>query len=45
LFFISKAYFAGSGLWNIFGIAPRTVDLRSLVGVFASLTMHGDLAI
>lgn len=32
------------GLWNIFGIAPRTFDLRSLIGVFASWTMHIDFA-
>jgi len=32
------------GLWNIFGIAPRTLDLRSLIGVFASWTMHGNLS-
>ncbi|MGM8886702.1 rhomboid family intramembrane serine protease [Psychrobacter sp. 1U2] len=32
------------GLWNIFGIAPRTLDLRSMIGVFASWTMHGNLS-
>ncbi len=32
------------GLWNLFGIVPRTFDLRSFVGVFASWTMHGDFA-
>ncbi|WP_201533660.1 rhomboid family intramembrane serine protease [Psychrobacter ciconiae] len=42
MFFINKALLFG--LWNIFGIVPRTVDLRSLVGVFASWTMHADLA-
>lgn len=31
------------GLWNIFGIAPRTFDIRSMVGVFASWTMHGSI--
>lgn len=42
MFFINKV--ALFGLWNIFGIVPRTVDLRSLVGIFASWTMHADLA-
>ena len=42
MFFLNKI--ALFGLWNIFGIAPRTFDLRSMVGVFASWTMHGDLA-
>lgn len=41
MFFINKTLLFG--LWNIFGIVPRTVDLRSLVGVFASWTMHADL--
>ncbi len=31
------------GLWNIFGIAPRAFDLRSMIGIFASWTMHGDI--
>ncbi|WP_201586824.1 rhomboid family intramembrane serine protease [Psychrobacter jeotgali] len=30
------------GVWNIFGIVPRTVDLGSIVGIFASWTMHGN---
>ncbi len=30
------------GLWNIFGIVPRTLDVGSMVGVFASWTMHGN---
>lgn len=42
MFFFNK--FAMFGLWNIFGIVPRTLDLRSMVGVFASWTMHGDFA-
>ncbi len=30
------------GLWNIFGIVPRALDVGSLIGVFASWTMHGN---
>ena len=41
LFFINNIFLFG--LWNIFGIAPRTLDLRSIVGIFASWTMHGDI--
>ncbi len=41
MFFVNKTLLFG--LWNIFGIVPRTVDLRSLVGIFASWTMHADL--
>ena len=32
------------GLWNIFGIVPRTLDIGSFIGIFASWTMHGNLA-
>ena len=32
------------GLWNIFGIVPRTLDLGSMIGVIASWTMHGNFA-
>ena len=41
MFFINNIFLFG--LWNIFGIAPRMLDLRSMVGVFASWTMHGDI--
>ena len=41
MFFINNIVMFG--LWNIFGIAPRMLDLRSMVGVFASWTMHGDI--
>ena len=41
LFFINNIFLFG--LWNIFGIAPRSFDLSSMVGVFASWTMHGDI--
>ena len=41
LFFINNIFLFG--LWNIFGIVPRTVDLRSMIGIFASWTMHGDI--
>ena len=30
------------GLWNIFGIVPGALDVGSLIGVFASRTMHGN---
>lgn len=42
MFFINNTLMFG--LWNIFGVAPRTVDLRSMIGVFASWTMHGNLS-
>jgi membrane associated rhomboid family serine protease len=32
------------GIWNIFGIVPRTLDVGSAIGVFASWTMHGNFA-
>lgn len=32
------------GLWNIFGIVPRAFDIGSMIGVFASWTMHGNFA-
>ena len=32
------------GLWNIFGIVPRTLDIGSMIGVFASWTMHGNFS-
>ncbi len=41
MFFINNIFLFG--LWNIFGIAPRTFDLRSMVGIFSSWTMHGDI--
>lgn len=31
------------GLWNMCGIVPRTLDLRSMIGVVASWTMHGNV--
>lgn len=42
LFFVNNIFLIG--LWNIFGIAPRTINLRSMVGIFASWTMHGDIS-
>ena len=42
MFFFNKIVLFG--LWNLFGIVPRTFDLRSFIGVFASWTMHGDFA-
>lgn len=41
MFFINNVFLFG--LWHIFGIAPRTFDLRSMVGIFSSWTMHGDI--
>ncbi|GAA0316020.1 rhomboid family intramembrane serine protease [Psychrobacter aestuarii] len=32
------------GFWHAFGIAPRVLDVRSIVGIFASWTMHGNFA-
>lgn len=42
MFFLN--HIALFGLWNVFGIVPRTFDLRSMVGIFASWTMHGNFA-
>ena len=42
MYFINKI--ALFGLWNIFGIVPRAFDVGSLIGVFASWTMHGNFA-
>lgn len=42
MFFLNKI--ALFGLWNIFGIVPRTLDVGSVIGVFASWTMHGNFA-
>lgn len=42
MYFINKI--ALFGLWNIFGIVPRALDMGSLIGVFASWTMHGNFA-
>ncbi|OLF35631.1 MULTISPECIES: rhomboid family intramembrane serine protease [unclassified Psychrobacter] len=42
MFFLNE--FALFGLWNIFGIVPRTLDIGSMIGIFASWTMHGNLA-
>lgn len=41
MFFINKVVLFG--LWNIFGIVPRTMDVSSIVGIFASWTMHDDV--
>lgn len=32
------------GIWNAFGIVPRTLDVGSMMGVVASWTMHGNFA-
>ena len=42
MFFLNK--FALFGLWNIFGIVPRALDVGSMIGVFASWTMHGNFS-
>ena len=38
MFFLNEVVFFG--LWNIFGFVPRTLDMGSMIGVFASWTMH-----
>ena len=40
MFFLNETVFFG--LWNIFGIVPRALDTGSMIGVFASWTMHGN---
>lgn len=42
IFFLNDTVFFG--LWNIFGIVPRTLDIGSMIGVFASWTMHGNFS-
>ena len=42
MFFLNDTVFFG--LWNIFGIVPRTLDIGSIIGVFASWTMHGNFS-
>ena len=42
MFFLNDTVFFG--LWNIFGIVPRTLDIGSMIGVFASWTMHGNFS-
>ena len=42
IFFLNETVFFG--LWNIFGIVPRALDVGSMIGVFASWTMHGNFS-
>ena len=42
MFFLNEMVFFG--LWNIFGIVPRALDTGSMIGVFASWTMHGNFS-
>ena len=42
MFFLNDTVFFG--VWNIFGIVPRTLDIGSIIGVFASWTMHGNFS-
>ncbi|WP_201612690.1 rhomboid family intramembrane serine protease [Psychrobacter immobilis] len=42
MFFLNETVFFG--LWNIFGIVPRALDTGSMIGVFASWTMHGNFS-
>ena len=42
MFFLNDTVFFG--LWNIFGIVPRALDVGSMIGVFASWTMHGNFS-
>ncbi|MDN6276100.1 MAG: hypothetical protein L0J53_06585 [Psychrobacter sp.] len=40
MYFLNE--FSLFGLWNIFGIVPRALDVGSMIGVLASWTMHGN---
>ena len=42
MFFLNDTVFFG--IWNVFGIVPRTLDVGSMIGVLASWTMHGNFA-
>lgn len=42
MFFLNETVLFG--IWNVFGIVPRTLDVGSMIGVFASWTMHGNFA-
>ena len=42
MYVLNEAVFFG--LWNIFGIVPRALDVGSKIGVFASWTMHGNFS-
>ena len=42
MFFLNKTVLFG--IWNVFGIVPRTLDFGSVTGIFASWTMHGNYA-
>ena len=42
MFFLNDTVFFG--LWNIFGIVPRTLDMGSIIGIFASWMMHGNFS-
>ena len=42
MYFLNKV--ALFGMWNIFGIVPRAVDVGSMIGVLASWTMHGNFS-
>lgn len=42
LFFLNETLLFG--IWNIFGIVPRTFDVGSLIGILASWTMHSNFA-
>ena len=42
MFFLNDTVFFG--LWNIIGIVPRALDIGSMIGVFASWTMHGNFS-
>ncbi|MGM8899422.1 MULTISPECIES: rhomboid family intramembrane serine protease [unclassified Psychrobacter] len=42
MFFLNE--FVLFGLWNIFGIVPRALDIGSMIGIVASWTMHGNFS-
>lgn len=42
MYFLNKV--ALFGMWNIFGIVPRAIDVGSMIGILASWTMHGNFS-
>jgi len=42
MFFLNETVFFG--IWNVFGIVPRALDVGSMIGVVASWTMHGNFS-
>jgi len=42
MFFLNETVFFG--IWNVFGIVPRALDVGSMIGIVASWTMHGNFS-